>query len=49
MNFSHPVELAGVIGAWLDGALLGDDARLPDGVRVVHLGSPSGRDSGDAG
>ena len=34
VNFSHPVELAGVIGAWLDDAV-GDGTRLPDGVRVV--------------
>ena len=34
VNFSHPVELAGVIGAWLDHAV-GDRTRLPDGVRVV--------------
>ena len=34
VNFSHPRELAGVIGAWLDDAL-GDGTRLPDGVRVV--------------
>ena len=34
VNFSHPKELAEVVGAWLDGAI-GDGARLPDGVRVV--------------
>ena len=34
VNFSHPQELAGVIGAWLDDAI-GDGAHLPDGVRVV--------------
>lgn len=34
VNFSHPVELAGVIGAWLDDATA-DATRLPDGVRVV--------------
>ena len=34
VNFSHPVELAGVIGAWLDHEV-GDRTRLPDGVRVV--------------
>ena len=34
VNFSHPVELAGVIGAWLDDAV-GDGTRIPDGVRVV--------------
>jgi pimeloyl-ACP methyl ester carboxylesterase len=33
-NFSHPVELAGVIGVWLDDAV-GDGSLLPDGVRVV--------------
>lgn len=34
VNFSHPVELAGVIGVWLDGGV-GDGSLLPDGVRVV--------------
>ncbi len=34
VNFSHPMELAGVIGVWLDDAV-GDSTRLPDGVRVV--------------
>ena len=34
VNFSHPQELAGVIGVWLDDAI-GDGAHLPDGVRVV--------------
>ena len=34
VNFSHPMELAGVIGVWLDDAV-GDGTRLPDGVRVV--------------
>jgi pimeloyl-ACP methyl ester carboxylesterase len=34
VNFSHPVELAGVIGVWLDDAV-GDGSLLPDGVRVV--------------
>jgi len=34
VNFSHPQELAGVIGAWLDDAI-GDGAPLPDGVWVV--------------
>ena len=34
VNFSHPRELAGVIGLWLDDAI-GRDTRLPDGVRVV--------------
>ena len=33
VNFSHPTELAAVIGAWLDQAL--DGIPLPDGVRVV--------------
>jgi hypothetical protein len=37
VNFSHPLELAQVIESWLDGALLADGARLPAGVRVVHL------------
>ena len=34
VNFSHPVELAGVIAAWLSNAV-GDGTSLPDGVRVV--------------
>ncbi len=34
VNFSHPMGLAGVIGAWLDDAV-GDGTRLPHGVRVV--------------
>ena len=34
VNFSHPMELAGVIGVWLDNAI-GDGTPLPDGVRVV--------------
>ena len=37
VNFNHPEELAQVIKAWLDGALLTDHARLPAGVRMVHL------------
>ena len=34
VNFSHPEELAGIVELWLDDAL-DDDARLPDGVRLV--------------
>jgi pimeloyl-ACP methyl ester carboxylesterase len=34
VNFSHPLELAGVIGVWLDDAV-GESTRLPDRVRVV--------------
>jgi pimeloyl-ACP methyl ester carboxylesterase len=34
VNFSHPVELAGVIEAWLDDALA-EGARLPEGVRLL--------------
>jgi pimeloyl-ACP methyl ester carboxylesterase len=34
MNFSHPEELAGVIGAWLDGGL-DRGTHLPSGVRLV--------------
>jgi pimeloyl-ACP methyl ester carboxylesterase len=33
VNFSHPVELAGTVEAWLDDELE-DGARLPDGVKV---------------
>ncbi|MFI6829995.1 alpha/beta fold hydrolase [Kribbella sp. NPDC050241] len=36
VNFNHPEELAEVIEAWLDGALLARDTRLPAGVRVIH-------------
>lgn len=34
VNFSHPHELAGLVEAWLDGAVAPGD-RLPDGVRLV--------------
>jgi pimeloyl-ACP methyl ester carboxylesterase len=34
VNFSHPRELAGVVGLWLDDAI-GDGTALPSGVRVV--------------
>jgi pimeloyl-ACP methyl ester carboxylesterase len=34
MNFSHPEELASVIGSWLDGGLDGG-TQLPRGVRLV--------------
>ena len=34
VNFSHPAELAAVIGLWLDDAV-GDGSLLPHGVRVV--------------
>jgi pimeloyl-ACP methyl ester carboxylesterase len=34
VNFSHPAELAGLIGRWLDDAI-GDGSLLPHGVRVV--------------
>ena len=34
VNFSHPDELAGAVGAWLDGALVAG-VRLPDGVRLL--------------
>lgn len=36
VNFNHPEELAEVIEAWLDGALLARNTRLPAGVRVIH-------------
>jgi pimeloyl-ACP methyl ester carboxylesterase len=43
VNFSHPLALARVIESWLDGALPAGGARLPAGVRVVHVRSdPSG-------
>ena len=34
VNFSHPMELAGTIGVWLDDAI-DDGTRLTDGVPVV--------------
>ena len=34
VNVSHPQELAGVIGAWLDDAI-GVGSHLPAGARVV--------------
>ena len=34
VNLCHPMELAGVIGVWLDDAV-GNGTRLPEGVRVV--------------
>jgi pimeloyl-ACP methyl ester carboxylesterase len=37
VNFSHPVELAGTIEAWLDDEL-GSGARLPEGVRLFVSG-----------
>jgi pimeloyl-ACP methyl ester carboxylesterase len=36
VNFSHPRQLAGVIGMWLDDAV-GDGSLLPDGVRLVAV------------
>jgi len=36
VNFSHPKELAKVLEAWLDGALVDGDAQLPAGVRVIY-------------
>ncbi|MEV4261579.1 alpha/beta hydrolase [Kribbella sp. NPDC049584] len=36
VNFSHPEELANLIEAWLDGALLAGSAQLPAGVRVIY-------------
>ena len=41
VNFSHPVELAGAIDAWLDGALV-DGAQLPEGVRLLRRTPGSG-------
>lgn len=34
VNFSHPVELAGAVEAWLDDAI-GEGTPLPDGVRLL--------------
>jgi hypothetical protein len=36
VNFSHPVELAATIEAWLDDTL-GTGAALPDGVRLFQV------------
>ena len=36
VNFSHPEELATVVEAWLDGALLAGGAQLSAGVRVIY-------------
>lgn len=42
VNFSHPVELAATIEAWLDGGI-SEASRLPDGVRVIIAhGDPEG-------
>ena len=41
VNFSHPVELAGTVEAWLDDAL-DDDSRLPAGVRVLPTRGDAG-------
>ena len=37
MNFSHPGELAHVIGSWLDGREITDDPDQPGVARVVQL------------
>jgi pimeloyl-ACP methyl ester carboxylesterase len=37
INFSHPAELANVIGSWLDDAPILDDPAAPGRARVVHL------------
>jgi pimeloyl-ACP methyl ester carboxylesterase len=38
MNFSHPGELAHVIGCWLDGREITDDPGQPGVTRVVQIG-----------
>ena len=37
MNFSHPGELAHVIGCWLDGREITDDANQPGVARVLEI------------
>ncbi|MEV4637556.1 hypothetical protein AB0J80_09415 [Actinoplanes sp. NPDC049548] len=37
MNFSHPGELAHVIGCWLDGREITDDPGQPDVARVLQI------------
>jgi pimeloyl-ACP methyl ester carboxylesterase len=40
VNFSHPGELAHVIGAWLDGEEVVDDPREPGRSRVLEIPRP---------
>lgn len=40
INFSHPGELAHVIGAWLDGAAIVDDPDEPGRSRVLEIPRP---------
>jgi pimeloyl-ACP methyl ester carboxylesterase len=40
INFSHPGELAHVIGAWLDGAEIVDDPNEPGRSRVLEIPRP---------
>ena len=37
MNFSHPGELAHVIGSWLDGREITDDPEEPGLARVLEI------------
>jgi hypothetical protein len=37
MNFSHPGELAHVIGSWLDGREITDDPHQPGVARVLEI------------
>ena len=37
INFSHPGELAHVIGSWLDGVKIVDDPDSPGLTRVLQL------------
>ncbi len=40
MNFTHPGELAHVIGSWLDGVEIVDDPDQPGETRVLHIAPP---------
>jgi pimeloyl-ACP methyl ester carboxylesterase len=45
MNYSHPGELAHVIGSWLDGREITDDPDQPGITRVVEIRRDDGRPS----
>jgi pimeloyl-ACP methyl ester carboxylesterase len=42
MNFSHPGELAHVIGCWLDGREITDDPDQPGVARTMRVRSDNG-------
>ena len=37
MNFSHPAELAQVIGSWLDGREITDDPQAPGLAKILEI------------